>query len=569
MRDTLHRLSGLTLASLILSGCASSPFGGDQPSSSSLLQNAEQQQGSEAAQSRLQAAEMLLKQGDQQQAAKVINQIDGRDLDDDGRARFAVIKAESAYNSGDYDTAANIANAALGQLHLSTEQRYRLETVQGQTLGRQGDHLKAAAALISAQRDSQNDPALNDAIWRELAALNESQLNQLSNPDALSDGWITLSQLRLQNSGDLAEFKQQIGHWRSAYPEHPASQRPPHELTAVQNLNAEEVTRIAVLLPQSGPYATVAGAIRQGMEAQNQALAASGGNAPTLDFIDATSGSIDDLYNQAKAQGAQVVVGPLDKDQVTQLEGRSQLPLPTLALNYGNAASNQASNLYEYGLSAEDEARQVADHAAQQGHHTASILVPDNGWGGRVLDAFSQQWQANGQQVGNVQRYQPNGSATSTVRSAIQGGADMLFMLGLPPYARQVPPALRYYNSDVPVYATSHAYSGTPSPSDDNDLNGVNFLDIPWEIPGVVGGNLPFPEAYRALHDDANLPAPALKLAAMGVDAYELAKRLPVYQSIPSSQLQGATGMLKVSDNRRFSRQLPWAVFRGGVPSTP
>lgn len=569
MRDTLHRLSGLTLASLILSGCASSPFGGDQSSSTDLLQNADQQQGSSAAQSRLQAAEMLLQQGDQQHAAEIINKIDGRDLDANGRARFAVIKAESAYNSGDYASALNIANGALDQLSFSSEQRYRLEAVQGQALGHQGDHMKAAAALISAQRNNNNDPTLNDAIWRELAALNESQLSQLSNPDALSDGWITLGQLRLQNSGDLAEFKQQVEHWRSAYPEHPASQRPPHELTAVQNLNAEEVTRVAVLLPQSGPYATVADAIRQGMEAQNQALAASGSNAPTLDFIDAANGSLDDLYNQAKAQGAQVVIGPLDKDQVTQLEGRQQLPLPTLALNYGNAATNQASNLYEYGLSAEDEARQVANFASQQGHHTASVLVPDNGWGGRVLDAFSQQWQANGQQVGNIQRYQPNGSATSTVRSAIQGGTDMLFMFGLPPYARQVPPALRYYNSNVPVYATSHAYSGNPSPSDDSDLNGVYFPNIPWEIPNVVGDNLPYPEAYHALHDDDDLPASALKLAAMGVDAYELAKRLPVYQSIPSIQLQGATGTLTVGDNRRFSRQLPWAVFRGGVPAAP
>lgn len=135
MRDTLHRLSGLTLASLILSGCASSPFGGDQSSSTDLLQNADQQQGSSAAQSRLQAAEMLLQQGDQQHAAEIINKIDGRDLDANGRARFAVIKAESAYNSGDYASALNIANGALDQLSFSSEQRYRLEAVQGQALG--------------------------------------------------------------------------------------------------------------------------------------------------------------------------------------------------------------------------------------------------------------------------------------------------------------------------------------------------------------------------------------------------------------------------------------------------
>jgi outer membrane PBP1 activator LpoA protein len=145
---------------------------------------------------------------------------------------------------------------------------------------------------------------------------------------------------------------------------------------------------------------------------------------------------------------------------------------------------------------------------------------------------------------------------------------DILCLLALPDYARQVPPTLDYYNAaSVPIYATSHLFEGRLQPRLDRDLDDIQFVDIPWQIPdAAVGGVevLPFVDSYRELRQEAD---PALfRLRAMGVDAYELARRLPQFQALTSSELFGATGILRVDQEGRIHRQLPWARFVNGVP---
>ena len=93
------------------------------------------------------------------------------------------------------------------------------------------------------------------------------------------------------------------------------------------------------------------------------------------------------------------------------------------------------------------------------------------------------------------------------------------------------------------------------------------FLDIPWQIPeAAVGGEdaLPFTESYRLLREesDPNL----FRLNAMGVDAFELARRLPEFQLVSGSELYGATGTLRAGQDGRIQRLLPWARFVNGVP---
>ncbi|MBA5764799.1 penicillin-binding protein activator, partial [Vibrio sp. 404] len=46
----------------------------------------------------------------------------------------------------------------------------------------------------------------------------------------------------------------------------------------------------------------------------------------------------------------------------------------------------------------------------------------------------------------------------------------------------------------------------------------------------------------------------------------ELARRLPQFQLVPSSELFGATGTLRATPDGRIQRTLPWARFVDGVP---
>merc|ERR1712000_3169 len=59
--------------------------------------------------------------------------------------------------------------------------------------------------------------------------------------------------------------------------------------------------------------------------------------------------------------------------------------------------------------------------------------------------------------------------------------ADWVFLVALPQQGRMIKPALAFnFANDLPVYATSHVFSGVVNSLKDRDLNGVRFCDVPW-----------------------------------------------------------------------------------------
>ncbi|WP_249978790.1 penicillin-binding protein activator [Vreelandella olivaria] len=346
---------------------------------------------------------------------------------------------------------------------------------------------------------------------------------------------------------------------------------PDREQVTLPELEGADIRRIVVALPESGPLSGVANAISSAMRDHNNIR----NDGVELSFLDASQYAMDELYSRAEQMNAQLIIGPLDKDQVTQLEQRDSVPLPTLALNYGHGEYNQAARLFQYGLSAEDEARQAARRAYQDGHRQMSIMVPDNDWGRRVGEAFWNEYQRQGGEVTNAVRYNPNSPVSNAVQTALNvsgerarlGNIDALFLLALPEYARQVPPTMDYYYApDLPIYATSHLHEGRQQRRLDQDLNDVMFMDIPWQIPdAAVGGEevLPFYDTYQRLQEEPD--ASMFRLMAMGVDAYEIATHLSDLAALEG--MSGSTGTLYLAGDGRIYRELPWARFQNGIPS--
>jgi len=582
MDKSLRRLCGVGLVALLLSACAGQspitgkPAGGVDPAE--LLNQAQRQSGADAARTRLRAADILARQGETAQALQVTRSLDAAQLPAPARRDWALLQSRLGITQEDGRSVLRATDVLDSDIPLSRDQALTLRYRRGQAQGMVGEPQAAVETLIALQRDDAPF-SLNDDIWRQLTRLRGSALQDLTPRDSLTRGWVDLLTLQRRNSGDIAGlFARIVDQWRARYPNHPAARRLPKDLQALRDLRGRDVRHVAVFLPESGPLAGVAKAIRQGIETRHMKALDQGEQTPQLHFYDTSRSDLQTLYAQAAMAGAQVVLGPLDKDKVSQLETRGAVPLPTLALNYGVADANQAEDLFEYGLSAEDEARQAAHRASLDGHRVAGMLVPDNDWGGRVGSAFRDAWQQEGGRVAAEVRYDPQGSVSHAVQKLLathnqhpQRHLDALFLLALPPYARQVPPMLEfYYSADLPIYATSHLYEGRPQPRQDHDLNGVQFVEIPWQIPeAAVGGAdaLPYHASYQALHDGSD---PALfKLEAMGVDAFELARRLPLLQAAPGVEVFGATGMLSATPDGRIHRELPWAMFVDGVPQPP
>ncbi|MCM2131054.1 penicillin-binding protein activator [Larsenimonas rhizosphaerae] len=575
MRTSWRSAAAIAAITLTLGGCAGSsisrPFGGGEPSAQALITQARQQQGAEAATTRLQAAGILARQDRTAQALDLLKNMNDTLLPADGRVQWALLTSQTAITQHDGKSALT-AIESVESIPTSDSNRQTLAQRKGEALGLLNQPLKAAITLITLQNET-DDTSLNDAIWRQVARLDETQLNTLSDTGGWSAGWISLAQVARDQGGDLQQLFDAVSRWQQSRPSHPASRRLPSDLAALGDAKGRQISRIAVFLPESGPLKTIADSIREGIRTRNSTAASAGEQMPQITFHDSSGQDIKRLYAQAMMEGAQLVIGPLDKDKVTSLEQMGNVPVTTLALNYGTSDTNKADNLYEYGLSAEDEAREAAHRAWVDGHRNPAVMVPDNDWGQRVMEAFQQRWQQEGGQLASSVSYDPKGSVASAVSKALRSGRtpDALFLLALPGYARQIPPTLNYYYANnLPVYGTSHLYQGTPQPHLDHDMNGVLFCDIPWQIPDPAAGGkeaLPFADDYRQL---AQGDSPSLlKLKAMGVDALELGRRLPLIQQVPASEMRGATGTLHLGPQHRFQRILPWAQFKNGIPSLP
>lgn len=568
MRPTTRGTLAAALTALLVAGCSITPSITQRlpdRDPDQLLSQAEQQGARQAAVTRLEAADILARQDRRQQALEVARDLDDSELSDAERLRWAMLLSELGESEGDPGSVIR-AGQLLSTTSPPSEQANLLMERLGRALASNGMSLEASAAYLRLQQAT-NREDLNDVIWEQLIALSPAELERLgSGGDELTQSWIELVTLFRSSGGSIDQLLARIEDWRGSRSNHPAARQLPAGILALRNLDISTVSHIAVFLPESGPLANIADALEKGLRAHQRQVTTEG---TQLSFHDSSSTSLDELYQQANANNAQVVIGPLSKDKVSELEKRDSVPIPTLALNYGKGDRNLAKGLYQFGLSAEDEARQVAERGRADGHSSASLLIPNNGWGQRVGESFTSTWRQSGGEVTRVVDYNPKQPATeSTRRAAASPQPDMLFLLALPDYARQVPPTLDYYNAnDLPVYATSHLHEGRGQTRLDKDLNGIMFVDIPWQIPEAAAGGadlVPFSDLYYQLYKDAD---PALiRLIAMGVDAYELGVRLPYLQAIPGSQLQGATGTLRADHDRRIHRQLPWAHFENGVP---
>ncbi len=320
---------------------------------------------------------------------------------------------------------------------------------------------------------------------------------------------------------------------------------------APENILPAASNNLAVLLPDSGALGAVSKEIYQGMQDARQQFAGT-----QTKFYPVTPGNALSQYQQAVAEGADMVIGPLDKDSLDALlASPAALTTPILSLNYSTSGQAPAS-LYQFGLSPEDEARQIAEVTTGKGQRQAVVMVPDSIWGSRLAEAFTAAYQANGGQVISTLAY-PNSAASSyldKVKATLANstGVQMVFLGASPTQARLIRPLLQAQAADLPVYATSHIFSGNPEKDKDTDLNGIVYTEIPWVLDNIQQGNsldsLKYPRLY-----------------ALGIDAVLIAKNLPALSQ--RQVLPGKTGSIRLGGDRHIQRRLSMATFSDGLPN--
>ncbi|WP_262492565.1 penicillin-binding protein activator [Marinobacter sp. AL4B] len=467
----------------------------------------------------------------------------------------------------------------------------RAANLQAQTYALAGKPLDAATTLILlGQTDSSTSPqSIHDKIWSQLKNVSSTKL-QANTDNAIgfeNQGWLELAMTLRNTDGNLDAQGRLIREWQNNWPGHPAAQTLPKDLALMADISSLRPENIVLALPLNGPLASAGKAIRDGFIAAYYNDISANRSKTDIRVVDTTNQSFRDLYSKLSSGNADLIVGPLEKDGLTELADMNTLPVPVLGLNYLPSDSKAPSGLYQYGLSAEDEARQIAEQLAADNITRILALIPNGEWGDRVTSALTNKLQETGVTALHVQRFIPEDNlraitadvlgVTASRQRAIdvertiglnvefeprpRQDAEAIVMVAAPTIARQFKPLFAFYFAgNLPVYAPSITYEGIPNPSRDRDLNNVIFTDIPW----VLAGDNP-------LRSDAEQYLSGTKgqlgrLFAMGADAWQLSKRLPLLQQVKDAAIDGHTGTLTMAPSGAIHREQLWAKFVNGTP---
>ena len=528
-----------------------------------------------------------------------LERIDRDALTPQQTTRWALLNAQLALRSGRAADALSLLPTERPEMTLA--ERAALLELRAQAfteLGRIVDALRARILLEPMLDNIEAIEANYQQIWQllgqpgllDLAAYRQFPYGQVFH------GWVALAEAVRGARLEQTSVGTAVNQWLLTYPAHPAADSFANQLLDTMFADRRYPHQIALLLPLHGRLRPISEAIRDGFLsayflAQNQE------SRPDVRIydVDEDPQRFWETYNRALADGAKLLVGPLSKPAVNLLAARESLPMPVLSLNYSDpdAENIPPMELFQFGLLPEDEAHQSAQFIVENGYFRAAAIIPQGPWGQRLLVAFKEGLeQRGGQLVAHVvyaaerndfsvpiQRLlslQLSKSRRGTLQKSLgeelkfeprrREDIDVIFIAAAPKNARLLKPQLSFHHAaDIPVYATSHAFTGVRDIRADKDMDGLVYLDIPLVLDSSTDAQMLREQVRTHWPENAQR---YIRLFALGVDAYNLIPDLEKLRNSPDLRLPGLTGELFVDTGRRVHRRLRWGFFEKGEPQS-
>jgi len=320
--------------------------------------------------------------------------------------------------------------------------------------------------------------------------------------------------------------------------------------------------RVALLLPlQSNALAKAAEAVRAGFLAGHER----DGAGIEVQVVPSGDSAEDTLRAYARAaEQNDIVVGPLARSAVAAVANSNVVTKPTVALNHPQIDRPLPPQMLVIGLSLEEEARQVAEWAAQeQPAGRALVLGGSAAWQQRSVGAFTSRWSRLGRNNATVELPVLDGyvdaNALAELRKRLEiDRPDLVFAALDASQLRQVRSAL---GTSLPTYAVSAANPGRTAGAGWPELDGVRMLDLPWTIQPEHPQVMVYPRPVDA--DTLDMQ----RLYALGIDAFRVAREVAQHPR-GDFELDGVTGRLSVRMNNgaySMRRQEAAAVYRDGL----
>jgi outer membrane PBP1 activator LpoA protein len=357
-------------------------------------------------------------------------------------------------------------------------------------------------------------------------------------------------------------------------PAEPLPIPPPAVLAVPLPAQRSMPTRIALLLPlRSDGLGRAANVVRAGFMAAYEREKEQGLSLTIIETTDAVQDVLSG-YNTATLHH-DIVVGPLTRTGVTAILQGGGVSKLTLALGQpdtpGDIELMLPQQMLVIGLSAEDEARQVANRA-RTGNSFGKAFAVSTGtaWQRRAAKAFATEWRRGGSQLEVMELGYASGFLDANgllqLRKRIETEKPAFLFVALD--ASQTRQLREAIGTEMPIYGTSqlnpYALSDWATVEPMNDMNGVQLVDIPWQVqpdhPVVMA--YPRPAVDPGQRRSADLE----RLYALGIDAYRVAREIALNRT--QFDLDGVTGKLRVDLYRstaRFERAEVPAMYQGGI----
>ncbi len=499
----------------------------------------------------VQAAEAFERAGNTAAAKQALAQSNRRKLSGDDAFRHDLLSAQYLIAAGQgREAVALLGQDRNGIAAADAPRWHRLRLQAFEANGQTFDVAAEMAALNSSQPPRERAAAIRN-ITRLLAGLDANTLSTRSAGLAANDPLYPLAARELSKRGlPLPHSLDRSTQVRTqAFP--PADSdgyRPPSQL--------------AVLLPASGPLASAGAAVRDGL------LTGYYGEVrrrPLIKFYDTagTAAGAQLAATQAVTDGAQMIIGPLTRDEVTAVFAQGDVGIPVLALNRGSDSPPTGSA--SFALLPDDEGLFAADRLAARGLLKVLVFTQKDDSVQRALASFREQLRARGGEiVGEIAIDDSTSDITAQLLPYIVAGRmpTGIFMPLRPAQARVVAAQIKLSPlAALPRVSTSVILGGGTAKLDDV-LNGIEYPEVPWLL-GSRGG---YPDATLVAGKLNSATGASQRLFAFGLDAWKLVAYLDRFGTDPGYFLPGATGDLRLDSFGVIQREPNWAEISSGRP---
>lgn len=395
-----------------------------------------------------------------------------------------------------------------------------------------------------------------EAIVSILLSKNVNELRNLKsnaqNEEEL--GYLDFAINRL--SVDASQYAYFDANWLERYPDHPAK-----VLIDLANINNNgnqpininmngDINQIAVIMPLTGKLGSYGDAFRQGiMVAQQEQRLSS-----NIRFYDVNGKDVLTVYDQAIADGAQFVVGPLTKENVSKVINNG-IKVPTLAINSFDYVS--VDNAFFFALSPENEGAQAAKKIYEDMKQTPLLIVPETDKGNRIIDGFQREWfhNVNSNPI-IIKRFKNRADVTTAITEGLsQGNVDAVYLCGSAMEVSLIKSQMQVsFPGNRDYYITNNSNPGSLKASVTKNMKGIYIGDMPWLLQ-----DSDLKDTIKESLDISNINI--LTFFALGYDSITIVPNIKTMaeNGIP---VNGLTGKLYVNEQGKVNTEVEWDLIQ-------